>query len=63
MSMMELEIAATLARWVRMLASTLEQTSSEDVRAYGNDPVQHVFAQALGQLSNAAHFTKEILEF
>ena len=63
MSMTELEIAAPLARWARMLASTLEQTRSEDIHAYGNDPVQNVFAQALGQLSNAAHFTIEIFEF
>ena len=61
-SLTEMECAGTLARYARMLCSATEQTSSEDVRTYGDDPIPTVFQQTLSQLSNAAHFTKDILE-
>ena len=61
-SLTEMECAGTLARYARMLCSATEQTSSEDVRTYGDDPIPNVFQQTLSHLSNAAHFTKDILE-
>ena len=62
-SFADMECAGTLARYARMLCSATEQTSSEDVRTYGDDPIPNIFQQALSQLSNAAHFTKDILEY